>query len=177
MTDTVTPAADTSVPADTYVVDPDAESLIKNHVMAAATAAVVPLPLFDIAAITLVQVRMIAKLAGMYGKAYSEGPVRNTISALVGGAVGQGGGQLIGLSLTKFIPGIGWMLGMMSLPIVAGASTYAIGRVYARHFKQGGTVGSIIVSDVTGIYHQELERGKKVATDLQSDLKPKPAAA
>jgi len=173
MTDTMTQAA--SVPAEAYEVDPAAENLIKNHVMAAATAAVVPLPLFDVAAITLVQVRLISKLAHMYGKAYSEGPVRNTISALVGGAVGQGGGQLVGFSLTKFIPGIGWMLGMMSLPVIAGASTYAIGRVYARHFKQGGTIGSIIVSDVTGLYHQELERGKKVASDLRNDIKPSAA--
>jgi uncharacterized protein (DUF697 family) len=169
MTDNVTVEASMSSPAlsdDEWA----AENLIKNHVMAASAAAIVPLPMFDVAAITVVQLRMIAKLAAMYGKTFSEGPVRNTITALGGGILGHGGGIMLGVSLTKFIPGIGWMLGMMSLPVIAGASTYAVGRVFARHFKQGGSVSDVVVDDVSGYYKEQLARGKKVASDLKEGI-------
>jgi uncharacterized protein (DUF697 family) len=140
-----------------------AESLIKNHVMAAGALSVVPLPLLDIAAITVVQLRMIQKLAAMYGKAFSESPVKNTIAGLAGGVVGHGAGVFTALSLAKVVPGLGWVFGMVSMPVVVGAATYAIGRVYLRHFEEGGSIYDITVDNVKGYYNEQLEKGKQVA--------------
>ena len=60
------------------------------------------------------------------------------------------------------IPGIGWMAGMISLPVVAGASTYAVGRVFQRHFEGGGSVYDIGVENadlrmpnLKGAYHRQ----------------------
>ena len=83
------------------------ESLIKNHVLGACAASLVPAPLFDIAAITAVQIRMIYKLALLYDKTFSESAVRNIIAALGGGVVGHGGGVIVAVSLAKLIPGFG----------------------------------------------------------------------
>jgi uncharacterized protein (DUF697 family) len=140
-----------------------AESLIKNHVMAAGALSVVPLPLLDIAAIVVVQMRMIKKLATMYGKSFSESPVRNTIAGLAGGIVGHGAGVFTALSLAKVIPGVGWVLGMVSMPVVVGASTYAIGRVYLRHFEEGGSIYDISVENAKSYYNEQLEKGKAIA--------------
>ena len=140
-----------------------AENLIKNHVMAAGALSIVPLPLLDIAAITVVQLRMIQKLATMYGKTFSESLVRNTIAGLAGGVVGHGAGVLAALSLAKVIPGPGSLFGMVSLPLVVGASTYAVGRVYLRHFEEGGSIYDITVENVKGYYNEQLEKGKRVA--------------
>ena len=118
-----------------------AESLIKNHVMAAGAFSVVPLWVIDIRAIIIVQLRMIQKLAAMYGKAFSESPVRNTISGLAGGVVGHSAGVFTALSVAKVASGLGSLFGIVSLPVAVGASTFAIGRVYLRHFlSKGGQV-------------------------------------
>lgn len=147
-----------------------AQSMIKNHVMASGAAALLPLPLIDMAAITAVQLRMIAKLATMYGRSFSEHAVRNTLTALAGGVVGQSAGVVAAISLTKFIPGIGWMAGMISLPAIAGASTYAVGRVFQRHFERGGSVYDIGVENVRGYYNEQLEKGKKVANAAKQEI-------
>jgi uncharacterized protein (DUF697 family) len=146
------------------------DGLIKNYVMAASAASLVPLPLLDLAAITGVQMRMIQKLAEHYGKNFSEAPVRNTIASLGGAAVGHGGGIIVGISLAKAIPGVGWMLGIVSMPVLVGASTYAIGHVFAQQFKQGGTVASISAENVREFYNEQLEKGKKVATSLKQEI-------
>jgi uncharacterized protein (DUF697 family) len=147
-----------------------ADNLIKNHVLGACAASMVPVPLFDVAAITAVQVRMIYKLAEMYDKTFSEHAVRNTIAALVGGTVGHGAGVMAAISLTKAIPGVGWMLGMISLPAVAGGATYAVGRVFARHFQEGGSVSDISVENVRSYYNEQLEKGKKIASTVKQQV-------
>lgn len=157
--------------------DLKAESLIKTYMMAAGAASLTPVPLVDLAAITGVQMRMIQKLAEHYGKSFSESPVGNTIASLGGAAVGQSGGVLLGISLAKTIPGIGWMLGIISMPVLVGASTYAIGHVFAQHFKNGGSVFDIGVEDVRGYYKEQVEKGKEIATSLKRDIHSLTAAS
>lgn len=147
-----------------------AQGMIKNHVMATGAAALLPLPVLDMAAITAIQIRMIAKLATMYGRSFSENTVRNTLTALAGGVVGQSAGVMTAVSLAKFIPGVGWMAGMISLPVVAGASTYAVGRVFQRHFERGGSVYDISVENVRGYYNEQLDKGKKVASAAKQEI-------
>jgi uncharacterized protein (DUF697 family) len=148
-----------------------AENLIKNHVMAAGAMSVVPLPLLDIAAITVVQLRMIQKLAAMYSKSFSERPVRNTIAGLAGGVLGHSAGVITALSLAKAIPGIGWALGMVTLPVVVGASSYAIGRVYLRHFEEGGSIYDISVDNAKSYYNEQLEKGKQIAEAAKAGVR------
>lgn len=139
-----------------------AESLIKSYVMAAAAASVVPVPLFDLAAITAVQMRMIQKLAEMHGKTFSEAPVRNTIVSLAGGIIGPNAGAIAAISLSKLIPGIGWMIGLASMPVVVGASTYAIGQVFLKHFEDGGSVYDISVGAMRRTYDEQLGKGRQL---------------
>lgn len=175
MTDAVSEEASDAVVLSDRELDLKAENLIKNHVMTASAASIVPLPLFDVAAITIVQVRLIAKLAALYGKAFSEHSTRNIIAALGGGVLGHSGGVLTAISLIKVVPVFGWALGMVSMPVVAGGTTYALGRVFARHFKQGGTLADISVENVRGYYNEQLQKGKKVAASLKEGLQKRTA--
>jgi uncharacterized protein (DUF697 family) len=140
-----------------------AENQIKTYVIASVAASVVPLPVFDIAAVAAIQLRMIQKLSELYDRPFSENAVRNVVTALGGGVFGFGAGAAVAISLTKFVPGIGWMLGMVSLPVVAGAATYAIGRVFVRHYEEGGSVFDLRADTMRGYYQQQLERGKTIA--------------
>lgn len=144
-----------------------AENEIKTYVIASVAASVVPIPVFDIAAVAAIQLRMIKKLSELYDRPFSESAVRNVVTALGGGVLGFGAGAAVAVSLTKFVPGIGWMLGMISLPVVAGATTYAIGRVFVRHYEEGGSVFDLRADTMRGYYQQQFEKGKAVAASAK----------
>lgn len=144
-----------------------AENLIKTYVIASTAAGTVPVPLFDIAAVAGIQLRMIQKLSHLYEKEFSENVARNIISALAGGVVSYGGGYVLAASAFKLIPGIGWMVGMASLPIVSGATTYAVGRVMVNHFEGGGSLFDLSADDVRAYYQEQFRKGKEVAARMK----------
>lgn len=140
-----------------------AENLIKGYVVATVAASAVPVPVFDLAASLAIQLRMIQKLSQLYGHSFSERAARNTISALGGSVLGVGAGYTLGMSFAKIIPGVGWMIGMATVPVVAGASTYAIGRVVMAHFEGGGTLSSLNAKNMRAYYNEQFEKGKAIA--------------
>lgn len=153
------------------------ESKIKSYVIASVAASIVPVPLFDIAAVTAIQLRMIQKLSQLYGTPFSESAVRNVITALAGGVLGYGVGAAVAISMTKAIPGIGWMLGMVSMPAIAGGSTYAIGRAYLKHFEEGGSVFDFDVESMRTYYEEQFEKGKKLAAKVKAEARKQSAEA
>ncbi|TNC95014.1 MAG: hypothetical protein FD119_2801 [Stygiobacter sp.] len=167
--------ADSSTAAAAVVPTPDsvgrdlvAENMIKDYVLAAVAASIVPVPLFDIAAVVAIELRMIQKLSELYGKPFSESLGRSVIASLAGGVVGYGAGMAVAVSLTKLIPGVGWMLGMVSLPVIAGAATYAIGRVFVKHYENGGDIFNLSADAMRAYYKQQFEKGKALAAKVKA---------
>lgn len=148
-----------------------AENMIKNYVLGSVAAAIVPVPLFDIAAVGAIQLRMIQKLSELYGKPFSESLGRSIIASLAGGVVGYGAGMAVAVSLTKLIPGVGWMMGMVSLPVIAGGSTYAIGQVFAKHYENGGDISDLCAKSWGTFYQEQFEKGKELATKAKAKAK------
>lgn len=102
-------------------------------------AGVVPLPMVDMLLVMGVQVQMLRKMSDLYGVPFSEHVARNLVGALVGGAASEVvAGGLVG-PVVRLIPGIGPLLGALTMPAVAAASTYAVGLVFLQHFESGGT--------------------------------------
>ena len=172
--------ADAPVEAEpTPVIDPalplKADLVIRNHMLAACAASIVPVPVVDMAAITVVQINMIRKLAAMHGKTFSESSVRNTIAALVGGVGSQSVGIVAGVSIAKAIPVVGWAVGIVALPTIVGASTYAIGRVFLRHFEEGGAIHDISADKMKAYYAEQRDSGKKVVASLRDKIHQKTA--
>lgn len=161
------PAADIDVIGRGLV----AESLIKSYVLAATTASIVPVPLFDIAAVVAIQLRMIQKLSELHGKPFSESAGRGIIASLAGSVAGYGAGVAVGISLTKLIPGVGWMMGMVSLPVLAGASTYAVGRVFLKHYESGGTIFDLSTEAMRSYYKEQFARGKELVAKAKARKK------
>jgi len=112
--------------------------IVKKHVPWAVGAGVIPLPGADIAALLVVQQRMLCKLAEHYGLTYRKEASKTIVASLLGDVTGATlSGGLV--SLAKLIPGVGTVVGIVSLPAFAGAVTYAVGRVFISHFESGGT--------------------------------------
>lgn len=165
-----------AAPADAVGRGLVADNMIKDYILAAVAASIVPVPLFDIAAVVGIQLRMIQKLSELYGKPFSESLGRSILTSLVGGVVGYGAGMAVAVSLTKLIPGVGWMMGMVSLPVVAGASTYAVGRVFVKHYESGGDIFSLSTEAMRDYYKQQFEKGKALAAKVKASKEQAPAA-
>ena len=144
----------------------EAEKVVHTHVMWAMGAGLMPFPLFDIAAVTAVQMDMLKQLAGVYDIDYSNATGKTFAGSLTGGAFAH-----VGASLLKFVPGIGTVLGGLSMSVMSGASTYAVGSVARAYFSAGRGFSGIDIEEAKRRYAEDFERGKGVAKDLESEMK------
>lgn len=143
---------------------PKAMEIIRNHVGFSLGAALVPFPGADLLAVSAVQLNMLRQLAKLYQVGFMDTLGRNLISAVVGGGLAR-----LGASLIKIIPGVGTLIGEVSMPVLSGASTYALGQVVARHFDHGGTLDNLNLKTARANYREEIKTGKSVAQELQQE--------
>ncbi len=117
-----------------------ARSIIHRNILWALGSGLVPLPVFDLVAITGIQLKMLREMSNVYGLEFSEGIAKKAVASLVAGLGGVGLGTLIAPSLVKFVPFLGTALGIVSVSLVSAAFTRATGSVYMMHFESGGNV-------------------------------------
>lgn len=142
------------------------EKLIRRHVGFAMVAGAIPVPLVDIAAVTAIQLDLIKALAAEYGVDYSDERGKVLATTLIGTTVGNLIGRA-GASAIKAIPGIGTVLGIGSMAVFAGASTYALGKIFEHHFQEGGNLFDFDVDKMKVKFKDLLDKGKKVAQDMR----------
>lgn len=146
-----------------------ANEVVRRNVYWAMGAGVLPLPVFDIIAITGVQLKMVRELSKIYGVTFKEGVAKKAVTALLVGLGGVGLGGLIGASLFKIIPVIGLSLGLASVPVVSGMLTHAIGRTFVMHFAAGGTLADFNPKAMRRYFEDEFRQAKQVVTDMRED--------
>ncbi len=140
-----------------------ADEIIKNHVGFSLGAALMPLPGADLLAVSAVQLNMLRQLAKLYQVSFMDVLGKNIISAVAGSSAAR-----VGASLVKAIPGVGTLIGELSMPALSGASTYALGKVVTNHFHQGGTLENLDLKSARKGYQQEVTNGKIVAEELNT---------
>lgn len=133
-----------------------ADRIIQNHVVLAVGAGVIPLPFIDLAAVTAVQIDMLQELARHYGKDVNRNQLRTFATAVTGSSLAR-----LGASVVKAIPGLGSLVGGLSMSVLSGASTYAVGEVARQQLE--GDFGGFDVERARTDYEREFERGKEVA--------------
>jgi len=52
---------------------------------------------------------------------------------------------------------------------LSGASSYALGEVFKKHFETGGTFLDFDTERLTKMYREKFEKGKKVAEDIKKE--------
>jgi len=146
-----------------------ANGIVKNHIIASLALGLVPLPLFDIAALTATQMNMIRGLSEHYEVPFDDSNIRSMLTSLIGGAVPVL--SVVGLgSVAKIIPGFGTLAGGASVSVLAGAITYATGQVFILHYDEGGTLDDFDVKRAQAFFKQEIESGKAFVTSLKDEL-------
>ncbi|MCI5124125.1 MAG: DUF697 domain-containing protein, partial [Candidatus Electrothrix sp. AR5] len=147
--------------------DAEAKQRILYYTYAGMAMGFVPFPLLDLAALATLQLRMLHRLSQIYGVEFKASLGRSASSSLVGGVASVASAAPVAASLTKFIPGVGHLLSYGTLLILNGASTYAVGKVFARHFSSGGTFLTFDPETARDYFAEQYEKGKEVVTSLK----------
>lgn len=138
--------------------DKHAETVIRNHVLWSMGAGFIPVLIADIFAVSAIQLDMIRQLCKVYDIDFSETRGKAIVSALTSSALARVGAG----SVVKMIPVVGTFLGGVTVSVFAGASTYALGEVFKKHFATGGTILDFDASRLKKYYDEKFEKGKKV---------------
>lgn len=144
--------------------DDSANTIIKNHIVWSMGAGFIPVPIADLLAVGAVQLDMIRQLSKLYGIDFKQTEGKAIVSSLTSSGVAR-----LGARAVKFIPGVGSILGGVTMSILSGASTYALGEVFKKHFETGGTFLDFDTERLKKYYNEKFEKGKEVAEQLQSE--------
>jgi small GTP-binding protein len=101
-----------------------ASASVLNSVIAAE-----PIPGLDIPLLLASQVRMVLRIAAIYGESLSVRHARELLTTIAGGVALR----YLAAQLGKLVPGPGWLIGAA----VTGLGTWAIGRVAVAYFESG----------------------------------------
>lgn len=137
---------------------------ISKHVGAALGFGFIPLPFVDFVGISGVQLDMLYRLSRIYDVDFSTQAARSVLAALIGAGVPL---QPILTSSLKAIPGIGTAAGLFAAPTLAGATTYALGRVFVQHFETGGTLLTFDAAKMRTHFEHALSEGKNVVAGMR----------
>jgi uncharacterized protein (DUF697 family) len=141
----------------------------KNHALLSMGIGFIPIPVVDFVALTGVQLRLLNKLSKFYGVTFSKEKGKKIIASLIGGYLPVSLGRPF-YSLIKAVPVIGQTAGVLAMPAIAGATTYALGKVFVRHFESGGTLLDFDPPKMKKYFQEHLKEGKEVVGNVTKNV-------
>lgn len=150
-----------------------ADTIIRNHIIWSMGAGLIPVPIVDFFAVSGIQLDMIRQLCKLYDQDFKESEGKAIITSLTGSGLARMGAK----AMIKFIPGIGSVIGGVTMAVLSGASSFALGEVFKKHFETGGTFLDFDVNRLKKMYNEKFEKGKKVAEQYQKEQEKKRTAA
>lgn len=141
------------------------DRIIRHHMYGAAGVGLVPIPIIDLAGLAGIQVNMLRKLAKAYDVPFSKGKAKKIIGTIVGSTLPVSVSGTVA-SLVKMIPVIGQTTGALTMPALAGASTYALGKVFEKHFESGGTFLDFDTTVFKDYYEKMMKEGEKILSKV-----------
>src|SRR6266849_10382343 len=116
-----------------------ASQLVDRLSLWSGAAGLIPVPLVDMAAVGGVQLHMLRRLSEIYGIPFSENRGKSILASVAGAVIPASTATTTG-SLMKSVPGIGTVIGALTMPVVSAGATWVIGKVFIQHFASGGTL-------------------------------------
>jgi uncharacterized protein (DUF697 family) len=150
-----------------------ADTIIRNHIIWSMGAGLIPVPIVDFFAVSGIQLDMIRQLCKLYDQDFKETQGKAIITSLTGSGLARMGAK----AMIKFIPGIGSIIGGVTMAVLSGASSFALGEVFKKHFETGGTFLDFDVDRLKKMYNEKFEKGKQVAEQIRKEQEAKRKAA
>lgn len=144
--------------------------LVKKYSLWSAGAGLIPIPFADLAAITAVQLKMLAELAVLYDVPFEESRGKSLIGAIAGGVASYSLFHGVPGNLVRGIPILN-LVGLISRPLISGLVSYGVGSVFVAHFEKGGTLADLDPSspESRAAYEEGLRRGRE---ELRTQASP-----
>ena len=142
---------------------------VRKYTYGAMAVGLIPAPMVDVAGLTALQLKMVHSLAKCYDVPFKEDLGKSTILSLLGalGPVTLARGTFG--SLVKAIPVIGTAVGIATQPVLAGAFTYAVGKVFIQHFEAGGTFLDFDPKTVRKYFAEQFQEGKLEVSEMAAE--------
>ena len=138
------------------------DQIIRKNVLWSMGAGAIPLPLIDVAAVAVIQLDMLRELCKLHNVEFSERKGKSLITALTASIMAR-----LGASVVKSIPLVGWVVGGISMAILSGASTFAVGKVFDKYLREEGTLDIPNMKEAKDYFKEFFEEGKKEAQKLK----------
>ncbi len=148
------------------------DNIIKHHVWGSMGIGLIPVPLVDFVALTGIQIHMLRRVAELYNLPFSRDRAKNIVASLLGSFTSTAAAPSITISLTKIIPILGQAFGVITMPVLSGAATYAVGKVFVRHFASGGTFLTFDHKKVQEYYMEMFREGERLAAAMKDSKQP-----
>lgn len=140
--------------------------IIKNRVIASVGLGLIPIPLVDVVGLTGVQLEMLSKLSRLYEIPFRKDVGKSIIASLIGSVLPVSVTPAV-MSLLKAVPIIGQTTSVLTMSVLGGATTYAVGKVFVQHFEAGGTFLDFDPEAMRKYFAEQFEQGKKVASEMK----------
>jgi len=148
------------------------DALIRKRVYGAMALGLAPVAVLDLVGLFAIQIELVSALAQKYDVPFSKERAKSLIGSLLGSALPVALGPAA-FSLLKAIPLIGMTAGAATMTIMGGSATYAVGRVFNRHFATGGNLIDMDAAKVKESFRSYYNDGKQYVKNLRK----KPAEA
>lgn len=143
-----------------------AENCIKKYVLFGIGAGLIPAPLVDAVAITALEISMIGDLAAIYEFPVPHRLVSYKVLISLIGSIGPIYLATKVNSAIKAVPFIGHALYFGIMSFTGGASVYAVGKLFQKHFVSGGTFLSGDPTGIRSFFREKFAEGKALAPTL-----------
>lgn len=128
--------------------------LIRNAAVLNAAIGAEPIPGLDLPLLLTAHVRLVLRIAAVYGETISPERARELIATMAGGVLLR----YLGVEASKLIPGPGWLVG----GAIASFGTLAIGQVAVRYFESGKQLTPQQLRDLYQTYRRRRSRANDV---------------
>jgi uncharacterized protein (DUF697 family) len=119
-----------------------AERIVQRNATIAGFGGIIPLPVINIAAISVIILRMVRTLARLYGVPFQHHQARSIVISLLAGTMPSGVAAVTTSTLMYLVPGSN-LIGLAVSSITAAVCTRCIGRIFINHFENGGTLSEL----------------------------------
>ena len=120
-----------------------ASQLVDRFSLWSGAAGLIPVPIVDMVAVGGLQLQMLRRLSEIYGVPFSENRGKSILASLAGAIIPASTATTSAMgigSLAKGLPGVGTVVGALTMPVFSAGVTYVIGKVFIQHFASGGTL-------------------------------------
>lgn len=148
-----------------------AEAIIERNVVLATAAGLVPVPIIDLVAMEVIQVKMLDDLGKLYDLDFTDELGKKIAGSLLSTAWSVIAGAALGYSLIRVIPFMGPTVSAMAMAVLMGASTRALGRTFVMHFESGGSLLDFDPQKTRSYFRTELDRSRQVVAGMQPEVR------